>query len=262
MDSFTIDEADALFNEPAPEAPPAPPPNPEDIAVPAGLTGDINAPNLASLAEQARRLQDALRISEAGRMAAMSQLQSLPQQPQQPQYQELSVSQLREMMASGDPDQQLAAVAAIQQRSLAQVEQAYRHKLDSLQEGSISAAEAEARRRYAVEFELFGDEILQRARSLPDRTPLTNPEGWRQIVSFVRGLDENFDRLTQRRARDAQAGNAGFSGAAANVRPASSAPIVVDETTRQIALSLGEDPVTYARLVRQWTEGTGQMTVS
>lgn len=250
MNVVTIDDADELYPEPKPETPPETPP----------------APGNDDLAQQAARLQEALRISEAARMAQHAALEAQraaagnAPPPQQPQF---TYEQIRDMIASGDPDQQLQGIAIMQQQALTQAERHYSARINALMDGTISQAELDARAKYALEFELFGDTINQLKNSLPDKTVLTTPKGWSDLIAYVRGQDDNFNKLvttrTERQTRETQANLSGFVGTVSPRVPSASrsAPLTVDRDTEEIARVLGYDPQEYARMLMDWNKRQG-----
>jgi hypothetical protein len=111
-------------------------------------------------------------------------------------------------------------------------------------EGAAGTAEAAARAKYTAEFELFGDQIREVAKQVDPRI-LSTAKGWKDVVAYVRGQDDNVDKLIEFKsnggkpsrevARSEQIVDTGFTA-----RPArgSSGPVNthgLDEVQRKIA---------------------------
>lgn len=145
---------------------------------------------------EVQRLQTTLRINEEV-MRRISAEAPKPQvvhvQPNQPatvarEQQGPTDEQLEEMMGSDDPKLRIAAVRLLNERNNAMLAGALEQRLAPLAHGSVSAAEQNARTKYALEFELFGNEIQQLMSRVP-REAFTNPQAWDELIRQARGTD-------------------------------------------------------------------------
>lgn len=216
---FAKEEAETKAAAEAAAAPPAPPAQP--VAPEGSRWAGKSMGEIVAAMEATER---ALQISEQARLANRGQQQD-QQQHEQPQ--QLSREQIQELFQT-DP---VAAMEYVTEQARIVAEANIGQRLGALQQGTVSAAEAEARRMFPLEFELFGNDIAQFANALPDKSVLTTGQGWKDVVAYIRGREGNLDRYIERKtkavdpaavARDAQAAAAGanFSSATRNAMPA------------------------------------------
>lgn len=232
---------------------------------------DMRGKTVGDLTTDAGKLKEALRISEEARqqaegrgaqlearMAAMevvqpSQMPS-PTPPESPV--ELTDEQLRELYDK-DP---LAAIQAINERATTRLEKNLAARIDPLSRTSADVAEQGARERYATEFELFGDQIAAQLKMIPDRSVMSAPRAWDDLIAYIRGKPENFTTLTKQAATktaaeaEAQAqaaadAAAGASVTAATHRAPTDAPQAgqMDDTKKEIAKTLGMTDADYLK---------------
>ena len=172
--SMTFEEAEVITNaEPAPEPPQLGEIKFEGEAVPEALRGKT----AADLVSMVQKTQEALSISEKARLEAQQQAQATPApppppEPQAQESQELTEEQLLELRE--DPvkytDYQL-------KRAVELISQNMDQRLRGLSESTSVAAEQSARERFSLEFELFGDQIDQTVKNLPDRSAMSQSQG-------------------------------------------------------------------------------------
>lgn len=198
--SATIDEyADELASgganteeEQQPGTPP-PPPSLDSIS----LDGDsvpelLRGKTVADALKTVEALQAALKTSEQARQQpAQPYYQQPPQPPQQDAYDRQRMQELYDQ----DP---LAAMEQMGQYLARQLDQSVATRLQPLQTGISSTAEAQARQQYAEDFELFGDQIREIAGTVP-AAALTSKKSWDDLISYVRGQPGNFDKMLQKR---------------------------------------------------------------
>lgn len=225
-DEVSIDEIDEVET---------PTPEPKD---------DAPASSQQELLDRAERLSEALRISERARMEMMQHGSPAPKPEEQPK--ELTREELAELMRE-DP---LAALDYIDQKQRRDLEAHLSQRLAPLASGALSTMENAAKQKYATEFELFGDQIEELKKQV-DPQILANPETWDQMVSYVRGLPQNFDTILEHRmkaqARQAVDRESGFTPRG-NSRPAKvSSPTQLDATTLEICKTLGITPEEYIK---------------
>jgi len=252
--AMTIEEMEQEINAPVEEAPP------KQTLGEIILDGD-DVPEAArgksakDLANYATRLEEALRLSESARVSATSAPAAPPLPAPEP---ELTREQLAELYQQ-DP---LAAIEAIETRAGKRIYEHLERRLAPLAQSTASSAETMARQKYGMEFEMFGPQIQEFVRSLPDKTVLSSERGWEDLISYVRGKPENFDRYINARvandkgssARAEEINSTGFSPRASTRSPAPASPgssaMDNDPLAREIADKLGMDWNEYKKWAR------------
>lgn len=224
----TTNAAAAAANPPAPAA---------DSSVPDRFRGK----SLSEIVAHAEATERALRISEEARVSRPAQ-----PTPVEPAEKELTREELQELIQT----EPLAAMEYITARERRNAEANIERRLSGLQHGTISQAENQARQAYALEFELFGDQITEFVNRMPDKTAFTSVNGWKDVVSYVRGLDGNLDKYIERKtsgqseeqqrttAREDQVRKSGPTFTTRTAAPAprgNGASVQMDEVTRKIA---------------------------
>jgi hypothetical protein len=207
---------------------------------------------MSALKESEKARKDA----EAARSAAPPAPVVIREEPKPAAEPQLSKEELAQLFES-DP---IAAVAYMNDRAMKTAEQYFNSRFGSLASGASSMAEQSARAKYSTEFELFGDEIKKIAAAIPDKSALGTIEGWDNLIGYVRGKGENFDKLLEHRrakeatkaaeeARQAQEATAGFSPAPRATNSGSpkgggqSTDAGLDDTERRIAQRFIDDGV-------------------
>lgn len=161
-------------------------------AVPEAFRGK----GLTDVFAEVQRLQNTLKINEEllRRMAAeppkpqVVHVQSQPVMPVAPVQQGPTEDELTAMIADEDPKVRMQAWQYMQSRNNQMLADALERRLQPLSQGTIGAAEAQARQKYALEFELFDNEI----KALRSRVPaeaFTNPQAWDELIRQARGTD-------------------------------------------------------------------------
>lgn len=115
-------------------------------------------------------------------------VQSQPSAPVAPVQQGPTEDQMLEMINSDDPKVRLQAWQIMQQRNNQVLGEFLERRLAPLSQGTIGAAEAQARQKYAIEFELFPDLISSYMQRAPAET-WANPQSWEELMRQVRGHD-------------------------------------------------------------------------
>lgn len=201
---------------------------------------------LASQGEDPRvkALQEALRISEEARKRQESL--AAPAAPAPEPVKKMTRDELNDLYQK-DP---LAAIELMQAEATRMATENLERRLGPLMSGSASMGEESARRKYAEEFELFGPAIKDYIERLPDKSVMSRPEAWDDLVSWFRGRPGNFEKIIEHRqmkaenakaeeARKMQAEGAG-AHARSEIRAPSSAgsKMTLDDTQREIARAL------------------------
>lgn len=245
MADVTLDEMEEEFKQPTPEeaaaaATAAAAPKPDD-SIPEPYRGKSMSEIVAELEANKRALQ----ISEDARVNGRREPQNnAPPAPPQPQR--MSREQIQELMAQ-DP---VEAMEIMTRYAREDAEAHIERRLQGLQQGTLSAAEHQARQKFGVEFELFGDDIKKFVDSLPDKSALNSQQGWEDVVAYVRGRNGNIqryiDRVTSKpdaaaEARRTQEANSGMTFTGRTPAPVSNgnggpgSAIELDDVQRQIA---------------------------
>lgn len=193
------------------------------------ITQEPAAVDASALAAENDRLKEAFRNSESIRLALEMAGRQAPQQVQQQVVQQQQhVQELtREQIATLFQEDPIAAVEYMQTAALQRVGGHFNARLEALSGNTVALQEGSARQRYAGDFELYGKDIEQYVRALPDKSVLGRPEGWDQLIGFVRGQPGNIEKFVEREiirrsgtaatiARSEQIASAGF---AATSRP-------------------------------------------
>lgn len=175
-------------------------------SVPEEFRGKSAADVLAHL----KSVQDILKQSETARQEALRNAEALraridttpvaqPMAPVKEEVKELTTEELAEMMKE-DP---VKATFIMQQQSERRILRNLEQRIAPLAHSSADTAEADARRRYSEEFEVLGAEIAQVMQErVPDRSILSSPKVWDDMISYVRG--QHFDKLHQHRVAQTQ----------------------------------------------------------
>lgn len=201
------------------------------------------------LSEDARKQAETLAQSMANRPASVAEP---PKPVEEPEMNQEQLDQLFET-------DRVKAIEYITQRSIKKAEDQVTRRLQPLFTGQMVAAETGARAQFATEFTLFGDEIQKVIEAMPDRSALSNPKAWSDLVSWVRGKPGNIEKymthmnnsnaaIAAAAARATQAASTGYSATGESTR---SAPPVgassLDATEREIARVMGIPDADWAK---------------
>lgn len=229
---MTMDEIERLH-----KAPPAP----------AVLEGDdvpeeFRGKTAAEIAKIASQRTEALRTSESARLAALETRRepaaSAPVVVAPPAAPAQMTDEEFDALYETDPKQ---ALRLMKEQSEASITQNVLARVMPLQAGAVASAEAQARAQFAAEFELFGPEIEKIIAGVPNKAFLASPKGWSDIISYIRGQPENFDKLVAHRTKGSEAAAA----AAARQREVDSAGFTSRTTVAPAAPKMGGDPSHY-----------------
>lgn len=226
-----------------------------------GLPDTLKGKSVLEVVDHAKRVEEALRISEKAREEAANgpktvyvereQQQFIPQGPTK-----LTREQVKELY-DNDP---LAAFEYMQTQSTAMINQNVEARTAQLRNGIAVSAETQAKQKYSEDFQLFGKEISDIVSRLPDKSALAMPGAWDDIVTYVRG--QNVDKLIEYRtnkketegreaAQRSQAATAPLGTLAAQRTPAPiSANGELDPIRKEIAQKLGLTDEEYTKWSR------------
>lgn len=149
----------------------------------------------AEMVEYVKGLEKSLRISEEARAAQPKIEEPVAPPPPEPVAPPTpTVEQVREWMEK-DP---VATTAYLMQLAQQQAEARFEKRIAPLVGGAANSAETVAKERYKVEFELFGPQIRELVGKVPDRSALSNPGAWDDLISYVRGRPGNIEKYIER----------------------------------------------------------------
>lgn len=196
-----------------------------------------------------KALQEALRISEEGRLRQEGMLRTRSEAAAPAGPAKLTKEQLAKLYE----DSPLEAIAYMQEQANQTLLDNVSARLEPLVAGGATSAREMARVKYPDEFVLFGPDI-QKMLDDPrvSKSSMNNVQAWDDLMSYIRGQPANFEKLVEHRAaktRNADAGAAQAAQAAAagahtrsDVRPPpASGGAVLDATEMEIARALAPD---------------------
>lgn len=212
-------------------------------------------PDMSELMAKVNALENALKLSETARLEAQQAALSGQPAPIPPEETPLSEDELSQLMQTDA----VAAVRYMQERAIKEAEKHLERRLAGLSTGGISAAQAQAKAKYPVEFQIFEQEISAAIGQLnaQGREMLANPANWDQLVGYIRGQPGNFERYIEHHnktaaesaaaaAREAAVKSSGFSASSnRQVNPPSTDDSGLDSIQLQIANELGISPADY-----------------
>jgi hypothetical protein len=161
---------------------------------------EVRGKTVDDVLSENRRLQETLRLRDAEAATLRSALDrptpaaAAPAPAPAPEP-ELTREQLLELHQN-DP---LAAIDYMNQQAIRRAEAAVAARLGTIEAGTMSMAEQQARSEFADEFELFGPDIQRMVDSIPNKAVFNTKKGWADAVSFVRGQPGNFEKLLDKR---------------------------------------------------------------
>lgn len=205
----------------------------------------------AELLTFAKGLEDSLRKSEAARVQPQVTERIIERAAPTVTEPAAKPAPTKEQLAELFTNDPVAAMEVYGQHVAQSVLRNLEQRIGPLAQGSAQAAERQAREKFKDEFELFGDQITQIKSQLPDPSVLSQPQSWDDLVSYVRGQPQNFDKLydhrTKKRGEDltrSEAQEAQVVAAPAHFSPQSRTPAPVgagapmDDLQKEIARNL------------------------
>lgn len=228
----------------------------------------LRGKSVSEVLAHTKALENALKASEQARQEAMLLAQTAADRRQEPQAPpapapepEITDEQVAEAFQE-DPAKGVALLRKMQEQAVNRAAEHFGKRLEPLISGSSSAAEAEARRKYPDEFELYKKEIEDVLKQIPNKQVMSNQQSWDDMIAYVRGKDPMrlFNHLNAKEskahetaAQTAERASVGFQGSSAGAQrsPQGKGSVVMDETTKEICKVLGmseEDYVTWSRV--------------
>ncbi|CAB4165145.1 hypothetical protein UFOVP1537_4 [uncultured Caudovirales phage] len=223
----------------------------------AGVPEHLRGKTLADVLERTERMEQALRLSEDARLSLSRNTNAVAVPVQQPTVPVLTDDQFNTLLQENPAEALRYRDEQMASRMLAHLES----RLAPLNNAGFSSQKEAAKAKYPLEFAMFADQLDQVANGLPDKSALSTPQGWEQLVSFVRGMPDNFEKLMTARtsstgnnsaaeARRAEELRAGFSVSSGAGNPA---PIttrgasVLDDTQKRVAATMGISEADYVK---------------
>jgi hypothetical protein len=220
----------------------------------------LRGKSAADAIKMTQQLTESLRLSESARIQAeaasklMNQAPPPPPPPAPPEP-EVTDEQLAELFQTDA----VKAIRLVEDRTARKLNANLENRIKPLFSGGSSSQEQAARSRYAEEFQLFGDEITNMARSLPNGdVVLSNPAAWDDMISFIRGKPKNLERYIEHKnrknsdvaaenARREQQSGVGFSASGGPTRPIPTDSSQLDSTQLEIARTMNMTPAEYIK---------------
>ena len=205
-------------------------------------TDEIKGRSVAEIVERLKNTETALRISEEARKSSSSRSAPVSEPTPVAEPAEVSDEDIVKLMQEDGVKALQVIRTQLERRLAAHVER----RMGPLAGGAVNTAQADAERRYADEFALFGDQIRDYVSKTTDRSVFTDPRQWDNLVSWVRGSPGNFEKLIEHRTKNNASVNARSeqrSMAGHSARPARSVAggaaagddYGLDETEKEIA---------------------------
>jgi hypothetical protein len=204
------------------------------------------ARDAVKISEEARRNAEALAhtaAASAGRVVSEPTLIAPTKHP----LEEVTDAQIDELFASDEPADKRRAVEILTTRAELRASRHFSERMAGSAQALASQAFEDAKRRFADEFSLFGDQIIAVSQKMP-ATQLGTSHSWDALLATIRGLPENFDKLVEHRqtkkAREVAIADTGFTPSRVATRPvaapsgpSSTQSFGLDETQRRIAVT-------------------------
>jgi hypothetical protein len=228
--------------------------------VPEALRGKTAAEALARV----KLLEETLKTSEIARQQALATASLAaerrepapapkPEPAPEPQITAADVA----AAFNEDPEKGIQLMAKMQEQGIKRATEQFTQRMEPMLAGSVSTAEADARRRYADEFEIYADEIKATLAQIPNRQVMSSPASWDDLIAYVRGKDpmklftrmQEKERATQQQqAQQEQRNLTGYSSTGGQ-RPAAPAAtgVVIDETVKEVCRNLGISEADYIK---------------
>lgn len=207
-------------------------------------------------------LENTLRQSEIARQQALATAQVASNRPVEaprpvePVKEEplVTADEVAQAFAE-DPAKGAQLMAKMNQQQIDRAKNEFMTRVAPMLSGTSSVAEQAARTKYPDEFEIYKDEIDTLLKQVPDRSVMSTPQSWDDLIAFARG--RNPEKLFQHRlnkesatkkaeAEAAQRNNAGLTmSSSTRAAPAAGTP-VFDETTKEVCRVLGISEQDYA----------------
>lgn len=211
---------------------------------------------------QTKALEDTLRLSEQGRQQALTMAQmaanqrSLPEAPKAPEPEPLVTAEEVAAAFAEDPAKGVQLMTKMNQQAIDRAAASYASRIDPLLQGTVGAVEAEARRKYPDEFQLYAEEIKAIQDKLPNKNAMSSLDSWDDLIAYVRG--KNPEKLFQHRlaaqsqqrqteAQEQQRQTAGITMSSAQRTPAPTGGMVFDDITKEVCKVLGVSEADYAK---------------
>lgn len=182
----------------------------DDAELPENLRGK----SVQDVISYTKGLEQALRVSEEARQQALTTAQlaaratAEPPQAAAPEPEPMiSADEIAEAFQE-DPAKGVALMQKANEQAIARAASHFQQRLEPMLAGTASAMEAEARRKYADEFELYKDEISEMLSSMPNRQQImANSKSWDDMIAYIRGKDpmrlyEHLNKKTADAARN------------------------------------------------------------
>lgn len=213
-----------------------------------------------------KALEDSLRTSEGARQQALTMAQLAAQRGEAPpapvavEPEALITSEQVAAAFSEDPTKGVDLMNKMTQQQIDRAGEHFMKRISPMLSGAGGAIEAEARRKYPDEFDIYKEDIKALLERIPDKGTMSSMQSWDDMIAYVRGKDPMrlFAHMQKRdstkAAADAQERERVSAGASMSSSQRSGAPagtVVMDETTREICRNLNmteEDYIKWSKV--------------
>lgn len=227
----------------------------------------VKGKSVAETIAQVKRLEEALRMSEQGRQQALIMAQTASQRPvqvapeaRQPEPEPQITAEMVAEAFAEDQGKGILLMQKMNEQTVARYAQQFQTRIEPLLSGTMSAVEAEARRKYPDEFSIYEDEIKTTLGQVKNKSVMSDLSSWDDLVAYVRGKDpmklfkhyQEKERATQQQAaHEEQRQVAGISMSGGRTPTPQGSRVVMDEYTREICKVLQiseEDYLTWSKV--------------
>lgn len=221
----------------------------EGDAIPEHLRGK----SVADLMSFTKGVEESLRKSEDARKTAPPVVERVIERAAAPAPVEAAKAPTKEQLAELFQSDPVAALELYGNHVATNVINNLEQRIGPLRQGSAQAAEREAKERYKDEFALFGDQIEGIKKGLADPSVLSQPQSWDDLMAYVRGQPQNFDKLYEHRTKKRDADErsreaaqleqvttapAHFAPQLRTPAPSGGGAVQMDDLTKEIARNL------------------------
>lgn len=212
---------------------------------------NLRGRSVGEMIDFAIRRDEALRISENARQDLL-RVAGQPRSAERPPVEQPKILTKDELNALFSEDPAAAMEYMVNLRGGQLVAHVDR-RLDGLSHANVNTAEAYAREKYKDEFAMFGPQITAFIEGVDDKSAFGNRKAWDDLVSYVRGIPENFEKLIETRMKRGTADVA----ETARGRERAATGFVATSTRRAPALDTGESEMELDPTAREIAEKLG-----
>lgn len=208
-------------------------------------------------------LENTLRSSEIARQQALATAQ-VASSRREPAIAARPEPEPEPMVTADDvavamQEDQLKGIKLLEKMNQQQIDRAsaaFMQRVAPMLAGSSSVAEAEARRKYPDEFEIYKEEIDALLGQVADKNIMSTVQSWDDMISFARGRNpmKLFDHLQKKTsvkaaadAQERERNNAGVTMSSSQRAAGPAGSVIMDDTTKEVCRVLGLSEQDYVK---------------